>query len=95
MPQGLQCWDANGNQIIDATDSFTRILGYVVTGSSGSGTIIDENFTKATPWFVTFVTRKTVDPQGFSVAISGNTLTWWFDHNNSWQYPHRIIYGVY
>ena len=93
--QGLQIFNEVGEVVLDTSDSLTRTLGSIVTNSSGSGSVVDINLTKGIPWYVTFVTRKTVDPQGFNVSIVNDTLTWWFDYNYSWQYPHKITYGVY
>lgn len=95
MPQGLQCWDANGNLILDVTDRLTRVLGEVYTGTSGSGTIIDNNFLNGTPWYISTPSVRTYDPQSLQVVITGNTLTWSFTQTNSWQKSHRIMYGVY
>lgn len=100
MPQGLQCFDANGNLILDVTDRLTRILGEVNTGTT-SGSMVDNNFLSGSPFYLVQTTltdfKRTAVP--ISVSISGNTLSWSFVHSYrgaSYQLvPYIIVYGVY
>lgn len=95
MPQGLQCWDSNGNMTLDVTDRLTRLLGTAETGVS-NGSISDENLSAGTPWFVL---RDTSDYEMLteatcSVTISGNTISWVFSSTGT-KTNKKIVYGVY
>ena len=101
MPQGLQCWDASGNLVLDVTDRLTRILGEVGTGTT-SGSVNDANFATGTPWFfVRDNSPQTFDESGIAtnypcrIWIDGNTLNWEFSTSTAYPISRNILYGVY
>lgn len=79
MAQGLQCFDASGNLILDVTDRLTKILGSFTTGIV-AGSLVDANLALGTFWYVMnpYVAGGNynfLDKQ-WLVSCSGTTLSW-------------------
>lgn len=78
MPQGLQCWAANGQPTLELIDRLTQIIGSVpitagVNGSvtvpaTGPGNAIWGNFISSVA-----ISRSHITP---NFTISGNTISW-------------------
>ncbi|MBU2704156.1 hypothetical protein Ga0466249_005310 [Sporomusaceae bacterium BoRhaA] len=101
MTQGLQCFDANGNLVIDVTDHLTKTLGSFTTpvGSGSnpylmSGTVVDDGFLLGTPWYVSV--------GGFNftsvlaISVTGNKLSWSYNYSPlDGNTIFKVIYGVF
>lgn len=97
MPQGLQCWDANGNMALDTTDRLTRVLGEFDTGTS-DGSMYDEYVLTGTPWYIISKTQNEewIIESSIVLSVSNGTIKWNFkDYKNSIRCNTHIIYGVY
>ena len=94
MAQGLQCFDNNGNKVLDVTDRLTRVLGTFDTGTS-NGSISDTNLANGIPWYITqnSAEAKWYGKAPFSVNISSNNISWTFGDGTI--VSRKIIYGVY
>lgn len=94
MPQGLQCWDASGNLILDLTDRITRVLGQVNIAAGASGYITDARFATGTMWWQVV---------GASGAQAAHTLVLTADPANNriayvpgaYSKGATVIYGVF
>lgn len=83
MTADMQCWDANGNLLVDFTTRLARVLGsqYIDgIGSDGSGSLMDTNLSQGEP-FAIFQPEGLFNPiSGDSprpnIIISGNTISW-------------------
>jgi len=96
MPAGLQCWDANGNLIFDATYRVLRIIGSVVMDGNSGSLPADDRLRQG--GFVSFQPNITCG-DGY---LSGGVITPQFaiDPNTgilSWSYAqkHNSTYDVY
>lgn len=98
MAQGVQCWDASGNIILDVTDRLTRVLGTVTTNKV-NGSITDLNLLTGIPWFTQIIKSDgTTIPARewwatFIVSVSGSELSWKYIYSN-YKLNYRIVYGV-
>lgn len=94
MPQGLQCWDASGNLVLDVTDRLTRVLGTFNTGTT-DGSITDPALTTGTPWYVSigFDNYFYYGEMGCIITVVGSTLSWTFQSGT--KSDKKIMYGVY
>ncbi|SFM09004.1 hypothetical protein [Pelosinus propionicus] len=92
--QGLQCWDANGNLILDVTDRLTRVLGQFETGTT-SGSITDNSLTTGTPWMISHRKPTAIADHKAQcvVTFSGKVLSWSFGTGVA--ISHKITYGVF
>jgi hypothetical protein len=101
MPQGLQCFDENGNIILDVTGRITRVLGRFNTGTS-PGSLVDPNLLAGTPWYFTQIPSSSVRDSCRQCVVSfqGDTLSWTFSVTNTqgvstYNVPYIVTYGVY
>lgn len=106
MPCGLECWDENGNLILDATYRVARVIGEArIDADHPSGTVVDDRFLQG--GWVSFQPDNTAG-DGYldhgvrtpRFSISGNTLTWAYpDINGGAQYDTiqigTLFYGAY
>lgn len=94
MPQGLQCFDDNGNSVLDVTDRLTRVIGELETGVS-DGSVYNESLTYGIPWFIVindsapWYTKASVQ-----VSVANGTLSWSLSTTGQ-RSNNKIIYGVY
>jgi hypothetical protein len=99
MTQGLQCFDPNGNIIVDVTDHLTKTLGSFTTtpgnGKVASGSVVDDRLLLGTPWFV--ATGGFNYSSAMAISVSGNTLNWEFSYwyTTDGNTTLKIIYGVF
>jgi hypothetical protein len=89
MPAGMLVWDASGNLVVDTTTFLGRYLGQASIGS-GTGTIVNDQFTTGVPWCIPVLENASSinvsNTFGFAdsnlwlsaptFSFSGNTLTW-------------------
>lgn len=97
MPQGLELWDASGNQQLDYTSSAPLILGYVDSGTSdGSFTITHALRDAGTLFTLSQFSR--IIGYGPQVTLSGYTINWSFLVTAATLYLSkgntRIFYGI-
>lgn len=102
MPRGFQCFNAQGQVIVDITDRLTRIVGQVGTGvQAGAIGVAEWNGNYGTPWVFVQQRNQTANQFGkraVKVTISGTTLSWTFEPSQfpNWEaIPAIIQYGVY
>lgn len=101
MAQGIQCWNASGQQVFDVTTQVVKFLGKInvgssYTGSTQQGTVYDANFGLAghTPFYDTAAGVFSTDGWDVEISITGTTLTWTYPVSG--HYPNAtIIYGVF
>lgn len=106
MPQGLQCWDANGNLILDARERLTRVLGEVTVTNKSTGSLVNEELTNGQPWYFV-IPLNNLSYSGYIeddyidkvlCAFTSNTMSWtWRAAASSYVggYDVKIIYGVF
>lgn len=108
MPQGLQCFDANGVLKLDITDRVTKLLGSFTT-TKVAGSIQDPNITLGNFWYVGVPIIENGDFtdflwQGYGrkksqlvVVASGSTISWLSSNGfyDGYTRAQRIWYGVY
>lgn len=97
MPHGLQCFDENGNIVVDVTDRLTKILGSFETHSR-NGSITDDRLEGMDYWVVpeySTMPFEALGPNNWAlpvVARVGNTLSWVYQAR---AVPLKFFYGVY
>lgn len=86
--QGLQVFDANGNIVIDISDSLTRIIGGG-TFDGNDSSLKDDKIVGSRVWIrIVSITHATSNPIEKTVGIapvftvSGNTISWKYDKSN-------------
>lgn len=95
VPAGLQCFDANGNIILDTNSKTFKYFGTITVGSNG-GSVTDGRFTSIGGSPFAFCVNLTgdgdvyADSTTYSYSFSGNTLTFSGDSH----YTRTYIYGV-
>lgn len=99
MPQGLQCFDVNGNLILDITDRLTRVLGIFETGTS-NGSLNDPNLANGAPWVYKYhqISTDIYNARPINVYVTGTTIYWEFDSARESQdalLSYGIVYGVF
>jgi len=101
MPTGLQVWDAQGNEIVNATTRLTQFLGYVdIPSEGGSGTITDHRLTQGTPFYMV-VTKTTAGwYSGPRVSFNGDKMAYTGSNliptgSQAGTVAVRIFYGIY
>lgn len=92
--QGLQCFDANGNLILDITDRLTRVLGEFDTGLV-NGSLNDDGLRTGTPWYNIYYTDSIYKIVPVVIWIGDNELIWTFTRTDITITNLHIIYGVY
>jgi hypothetical protein len=100
MAYGFQCFNAQGQLIVDITDRLTRIIGEVYTGTSNGSINVPEFSLGGTPWV--FIQQDNTNNNQFQgrrqvrASVSGTTLSWTFEGLTKWPAnPATIQYGVY
>lgn len=101
MPSGMQCWDANGNLLVDFTTRLSRMLGsQYIDGTAGS--LMDANLAQGEPFAVfqpeQLFNHISGDSPRPNIIISGNTISWSYSPAvNSYHKPIKgwMFYGVY
>lgn len=104
MDLGLECFDANGNKILDDEWITAFKLGEHQTGTAQTGSFTDNNIQNRKVWVA-------VIPRGISLTgwlyawpvftISGNTISWQFKNASIYDTAVQniqnmtFIYGVY
>lgn len=97
MPHGLQCFDENGNIVVDVTDRLTKILGSFETHGR-NGSITDDRLEGMDYWVVpeySTMPFEALGPNNWAlpvVARVGNTLSWVYQAR---AVPLKFFYGVY
>ena len=103
--QGLQCFDTNGNALLDITDRLTRVLGVVITNEK-DGFVIDDNLLDGVPWFakINIQGDKSIPYRDswavLEIAVTGNVLSYAYRYvenyynGSSNKINAKIIYGV-
>lgn len=105
MPEGVQCWNAAGQNTLDLTTRVGKFFGNAsvgnsYTGAATSGTITDSRFTGyagTTPF--AFIQSGGIDTDGNRVtfSFSGNVLTWTFPNGSGSAFTRpdtTFVYGV-
>lgn len=91
MTQGLQLFNANGGLILNVTDSLTRVLGTVQSGTV-AGSITDINLLTGTPWCVVY---NEIGVQCWQITFNGAVMSWTFIPGAYWARDSVLTYGVY
>lgn len=93
MPQGLQVFDASGNEILSVTDRISRVLGITTISGGSPGSVSNAGFAGLTPfWICTpLVSYGTFSPQ-FSFDAGTNTLSWTWPVSGP---DHQLVYGAF
>lgn len=93
MPQGLQVFDASGNEILSVTDRISRVLGVTTITGGSAGSVTNAGFAGLTPfWMCTpLVSFPTYAPQ-FSFNAGTNTLSWTWPRTGA---DHQLVYGAF
>lgn len=101
MPQGLQIFNPSGGIVLDVTDSLTRTLGEVIVKSGQSGSIVNPELEKGTPWYtvipltvVSKVDDARIQMDSVLCVFSADTMTWQWIVNQI-RTDVKIIYGVF
>ncbi|MDF2499293.1 MAG: hypothetical protein K0Q77_7 [Anaerosporomusa subterranea] len=97
--QGLQLFDANGNLMLEVTDTLTRFLGTVDTDAvSSTGSFTDNRIIGGKAW-ITFHKTGANDYRdaNFAAWCEGNQIKW---QHTAGMYgsrikSYRIYYGAY
>lgn len=83
MTQGLQVFDANGNLIVDITDSLAKIVGTINIAAGTSGSVSVPAQVGGTRVYVVKLASTPIGPvsngpsnKRTEVTISGNTISW-------------------
>lgn len=104
MLQGLQCFDTNGNIILDITDRLTRVLGEFETElGTKENSFVDDGLLTGIPWWVTILNFNKGTTGGIPmivINIEGNVFNWQILPMSStplgdYPYVFKVIYGVY
>lgn len=76
MAYGLQCWDENGNKVLDITSTITRLVysRTVSSGSSGSKTLSDIDGKNTIQLCIGL--SGTAFELEHTASRSGNTISW-------------------
>lgn len=92
--QGLQCWDASGQLVLDVTDRLTRVLGEFDTGTA-NGSLTNDGLRGGTPWYNISHPNsgELINLVPLVVWIGDNTLIWTFSRDNPVSL--HVMYGVY
>jgi hypothetical protein len=92
--QGLQCFDGEGNLILDVTDRLTRVLGEFDTGVV-NGSLIDDGLRTGTPWYNIFYPNsgELIYLVPLVIWTGDNELIWTFARDNPVSL--HVMYGVY
>lgn len=99
MPQGLEIWDENGNQILSLTDRIAIVTGEVNTGGV-SGSVTVSGLDESSSLFYTSIIYGADDLyfRQLRVSASGRTISWNYVQTNPNQTTNRnarIIYGAW
>ena len=92
MSVGLEVYDASGNKLVDPDTSMGRILGSVVSGTTG-GSLVDADFAQGTPFTISLNVSGTNPPiphLGPVITFSGTTMSWGTTTQSA-----LILYGVH
>lgn len=97
VPQGLQCFDASGNLMLDVTDRLTVVLGNFDTGTE-NGSIANAALLLGEPWYYvsSYATDYFTPPnwRALHVSVSGQTLSWVHQTNGVGTANYNVVYGV-
>jgi hypothetical protein len=96
MLQGLQCFDDNGNIILDVTDSLTRYLGAIHTNGT-NGSIYNAELLSGRLWYEVISDscyQFSSKPSSIGITLVNGTLSWAYEISSN-TVPVTIIYGVY
>ena len=96
--QGLQLFNANGEMLLDVTNTLTRFLGYFDTGRANPGSFTDAKITNGNAW----MTYYNIEGYDYRDAVF---MAWSEGSQIKWQYVrgesgtriknYRVYYGVY
>lgn len=99
MPQGLQIWDAQGNQVLDLGDRVAIIAGEVNTnGTNGSAVITGLDESASLFYISHYFGDDTDEFRELRVSVSGRTISWQYVQTSPSQVSNlnaRIIYGAW
>lgn len=94
MPQGLQVFDASGNEILSVTDRISRVLGVTTITANSAGSVSSAGFSGLSPfWFCVPITSFDSYLPEFSFNAGTNTLSWTWPVAGSADC--RLVYGAY
>ncbi len=94
MGQGLQVWDAAGNQIVDVSDRLGRVLGVTTLTGGTDGSVSNAGLATGTPFWACIPVATGAAPTP-GISVSGTTLSWDFEAGIGYAPSYRLIYGVY
>ena len=98
MPQGLEVWDASGQQTLSLTDRMTRVFGSVMTWGANGSAYVGELTIYGAFWNIVIPTIDSFWTKGCTpdVVLSGGTLVWTYSGDSTLtKIPVQILYGVY
>lgn len=96
MAEGLEIFDANGQQVFGPGSSNVTILG-VATANKSNGSIVNSNLSRGAPVVISALPLGAGDIVYYMpiVTFSGNTMSWTYEVSGaSYNSEFRIIYGV-
>lgn len=97
MPQGIQCWDANGNLVLDLTDRLSRVLGRVTIPINTSGYITDARFAQGEIWWQVLTANTLIGTYAPNMTAdkANNRIAYTPQPTFSAPSSVDVIYGVY
>lgn len=99
MPAGFQAFNPDGSLNVDLGSNLGKVLGITYVSSAGSGSASFPGLTSGTPFAIFQQTAGL--PGTLRHSISGNTLSWWKQSDDSYfesnlsRTTGYIVVGVY